>query len=498
MGKQPSAMLGAALLILAGLGLWIWSRSPEREVPTPAPEAISAELHSRALLRIDVVRTNADEDDETRWLEAELRYLLTRGQVALARPQGPHDPEAGEALFTLKVTATDPAAPLTLALVSPSGIEERSLTVPPAATRLERMAAVAAVLPSLLPRGDTGVELSAFLGTTSAEAYESLALSEMTAGKGELRQSQIASRDTPIDRLEVLTREYPDFARAWAELALLYLRIDGRDTASLTAIAERAAQRALALDTRLADAHAVVGIARQRRGEWLPADTSLAEALALDPAAPAALEAFSCLLVDVGRVRYAKLIAEQAVAVAPDSEQAAECLGYARLALGEAPLPEMPLSNEMTANRARRPRALMALLSARVEEARDLLSPAGQTADGFNVWFAEIARAVNEPGERPAALQAITRAASDGALDPATEILYGVALRQPDFVFNRLQRLKGQREAMPTRILWVKDAAFLKEHARFAAMTRVLGLDAYWKERELPDFCKEAPQAACP
>jgi len=497
MGKGPQAILGAVLLILAGIGIWIGSKEPETEVP-PSPIEGQAGLHARALLRIEaVIADRPDSDPEIRWLTSEMRYLLVRGQVPLARPQGPYDPEDGEALFTLRVTAAEePAAPLQLTLVSPSGTPERTVTAPPLTNdRLGRIQAIAHALPALLPRGATGVGFPAFLGTTSAAAYEALAQAQMAAfDESELKQSQIAIRATPIDRLEALTREQPGFARAWAELALLYLRIAGQDVASLTAIAERAAQRAVELDSRLAEAHAVLGIARQRRGEWVPADVSLAQALALDPASPTALEAFSCLLVDVGRIHHARLIGEQAVSVAPGSRAAAECLAYARLATGES-LTGMGTTPDLAA----RPRVLSAMLMGRPDEARASLAALHDPPEGFDQWFSTITQAIGQPSRRPDALRAITRAASDATLDPATEIVYGVGLQQPDFVFNRLQRLKTQREAVPTRILWVKDALFLREHPRFAALTRSLGLDNYWKERGRPDLCGSEPVPAfCP
>ncbi len=492
MGKQQGAILGAALLILAA-GVGIWSSNPETGTATDTPPEADTDLHARALLRVEahIVGRSAD-DPEVRWLAGELRYLLIRGQVALARPQGPYDPEDGSTVFTLRVTAADPAEALHLALVTPGGQPERAAKISPrTASRLGRLQALAAALPAFLPRGDTGVEFDAFLGTDVDAAYESLAQARMAAvGSGELLQSQITTRDTPVDRLEALVRQQPDFARAWSALALLYLSIDGKDAASLTAIAERSAKQALALDSRLADANAVVGIAQQRRGEWLPADTSLALALSLDPASPVALEAFSCLLIDVGRVRYATLIGEQAVAVAPGSEQAAECLAYARLAAGELPAPHAP------PELARRPKALAALLAGRTADARQLLAPADEPPERFAAWFAAIEGAIDRPGERPEALRVITRAASEAALDPATEIVYGAALRQPDFVFNRLLRLEAQGEEAPARILWVKDAAFLREHPRFAGVTQALGLDAYWKEREKPDLCGEQPEFA--
>lgn len=494
MGKQQSAILGAALLILGAVGVWIWSSNPEPGASNDTAPEQEPDLHARALLRVEAsIAGKAADHPEVLWLVGELRYLLIRGQVALARPQGPYDPEDGSTVFTLRVTAPeDPEGTLQLALITPRGQPEREAKIPPrSGSRLGRLQALAGALPPFLPRGDTGVEFAAFLGTEVEAAYESLAQARMAAvGSGELLQSQITTRDTPVDLLETLVRQQPDFARAWSELALLYLSIDGKDAASLTAIAERSAKRALALDPRLADANAVVGIAQQRRGEWLPADANLALALSLDPASPVALEAFSCLLIDVGRVRYATLIGEQAVAVAPLSEQAAECLAYARLAAGDLPAADTP--SEL----ARRPKALVALLAGRTAEARQLLAPPDEPPQRFASWFAAIERAIDRPEQRPEALRVITRAASDGVLDPATEIVYGAALRQPDFVFNRLLRLEGQNEEAPARILWVRDAPFLREHPRFAGITQSLGLDAYWKEREKPDLCGEQPQFA--
>lgn len=491
MGKQQSAILGAALLILAAVGVWIWSSNPERGASNDTTLEQEPDLHARALLRVEAgIAGRAADDPEVQWLALELRHLLIRGQVALARPQGPYDPEDGSTVFTLRVTAPeDPEGTLQLALITPSGQPEREAKISPrSGSRLGRLQALAETLPPFLPRGDTGVEFEGFLGTDVEAAYESLAQARMAAaGSGEVLQSQI-KRDNPVDLLEALVRRQPDFARAWSELALLYLSIDGKDAASLTAIAERSARRALALDRRLADANAVVGIAQQRRGEWLPADTSLALALSLDPASPVALEAFSCLLIDVGRVRYATLIGEQAVAVAPRSEQAAECFAYARLAAGDLPAADVP--SEL----ARRPKALVALLEGRTADARQLLAPPNEPPERFASWFAAIERAIDRPEQRPEALRAITRAASDAALDPATEIVYGAALRQPDFVFNRLLRLEAQGEEAPARILWVKEAAFLREHPRFASVAQSLGLDAYWKERGKPDVCGEQPQ----
>ncbi len=499
MGKPQYAILGAALLLLAGIGVWVWSRTPATPATAPSSTQQLADLHARALLRVVVTRADRPADDpEVRWLESEIRYLLMRAQVALARPQGPFDPEDGTALFTLRVAAgTRPGDDFTLSLLTPDEQIERTASVKPASTsRLGLLTAVAGRLPSLLPRGDTGVKLEPFLGTDNADAYETFAQAQMAAfDKSTIPQAGIAASNSPIDRLEMLTKRRPAFARAWAELALLYLRINGRDAASLAANAERAARKALALDAKLADAHAALGIAQQRRGEWLTADASLSQALVLDPASPWALEAFSCLLSDVGRTRYANLIGEQAVTVAPASALAGECLGYSRLAAGESLDSE---EGQPQAGPATRPRALAALMNGRIDEARSLLEGGAASPAQFDSWFASVAGALREPDLRPQALRAITQAASEGTLDPVTEILFGVALRQPDFVFNRLLRLRKDGAEAPTRLLWIKEAAYLREHPRFATVAEMLGLKAYWKDREQPDVCTpDAELAIC-
>ena len=93
----------------------------------------------------------------------------------------------------------------------------------------------------------------------------------------------------------------------------------------------------------------------------------------------------------------------------------------------------------------------------------------------------------------PEALQAITRAASDGQIDADTEILCGAALRQAEFVFNRVSRLQRQRDHAPLRILWLSESAFLRRHARFGEIVGTAGLPAFWQEHGTPDVCASEP-----
>ena len=88
----------------------------------------------------------------------------------------------------------------------------------------------------------------------------------------------------------------------------------------------------------------------------------------------------------------------------------------------------------------------------------------------------------------------MTRAANDDQIDSSTEILCGAALRQPEFVFNRITRLQRQGASAPLRILWLPQTLFLREHARFDNVISAAGLPAFWQEHGAPDICTAEPK----
>ena len=119
----------------------------------------------------------------------------------------------------------------------------------------------------------------------------------------------------------------------------------------------------------------------------------------------------------------------------------------------------------------------------------------GTTSDeDFREWAEPLLQAATDRARVPDALQSITRAASDGRIDAATEILCGAALRRAEFVFNRMARLQREREPVPLRMLWMPQTAFLRRHARFEQIVGTAGLPAFWQEYGPPDACKAEPK----
>jgi hypothetical protein len=223
-----------------------------------------------------------------------------------------------------------------------------------------------------------------------------------------------------------------------------------------------------------------------RRNEWIAAREQFARALVLDANNAAALEGLGCLLTDAGRSAAAEPFAARAVIVQPHNAGARECLTYARTAIPKEPV------DAATATQSAEVRALEALLAGDAATARELLQGSLSRED-FERWAEPLLQAAGNRRQIPQALQAVTLAASEQQLDPATEILCGTALKQPEFVFNRMARLQRQRERLPLRVLWMPQTQFLRKHPRFEQIVSSAGLPAFWQEDGAPDVCGAEP-----
>jgi tetratricopeptide (TPR) repeat protein len=488
------------------------SCTPELEtvesVPPPPRELFHASkpIQIRVIAHEEAQAPGATED--ARWLEFELRHLLSRAKMRVA-PVGA-TPIAGIHTLQVDLGAQEQA---TLSLVSPDEAIERSASVLlEGHHRLGILSAIAARLPAFLDAGHASHDWVALIGTHDEDAfdmYQSAALALLGAeGHGFTRPPRTRTRT--VEQLEALTRAQPRFARAWAALAVGYLSLGGEDAHSLTQLAQSTAQQALLLDDELAHAHAAMGLVHLRRGEWMAAREKFDRALALDINSVPALEGLACLLADTGHYAAARPLVDRALALQQGNIGAQECLEYANLPTraasqkdaqadphddsgdGDHPAPSGADAASPISAPAAQVRALTAILNADLPAARRLLQ-GSLDAREFDDWATPVLRAAATRRDIPDALQAVTRAANEGRIDADTEILCGTALRQSDFVFNRLSRLQRQREHMPLRILWMPDTGFLRQHPRFEQVLGAAGLAAFWQEHGAPDICAREP-----
>ncbi len=329
------------------------------------------------------------------------------------------------------------------------------------------------------------------IGTDDANAYD-VYVADALELLGPNGQGLTRPGATPnariVERLETLARHQPRFARARAALAIAYLSLGGQDQSSLAQLAKTSAERALAADDEVAEAHAALGLVHMRRGDWTAAREQFDRALALDANSAAALEGSGCLLVDAGRYEAARPLIEHAVQLQSRNVGARECLAYLDAGAGK-----VVAGDDKPPSAVARVQALAAILASDVGTARQVLRASSSDED-FREWAEPLLQAASDRARIPDALQSVTRAASDGHIDATTEILCGAALRRAEFVFNRMARLQRDREPVPLRMLWMPQTAFLRRHARFEQIVGTAGLPAFWQEYGPPDACKADPK----
>lgn len=474
------------LVALALFAAWIGLRGctyeppPPPEAPAPVREAFHAAKPLRTALELGAATHDGSRDFG--WLDRELRYVLLRGQMHLAT-----DKDDPASTFELRIARAE-AGTATLELVAPDGIVEREQTIALGSNDLETMQTLAGALPRFLDASHASSDWATFLGTSDPRAYATYLRSATELfgadAQGVTRPVASRARARTVERLEALTRAQPKYARAWAALAIAYLSLGGDDLSSLTELAESAAERALLLDENLAEAHAALGVVDLRKNDWIAAEGRFERALSQDSELASAAEGLACLYADSGHLKRSLPHAELAVALQPRNVGANECLTFA--SIGKAPPDFVPISS------VARVRALAAFLEGDTRAAERLLRRTMPRAE-FEIWAGPTLQAAANRRLIPEALKAITQAANDGYIDSATEILCGAALRQPEFVFNRLARLAREETHAPLRVLWLPNADFLRKHARFEEAVGEAGLTSFWHGSGPPDICASEP-----
>lgn len=471
--------------MLAALVSWPILRSwtPEPPEPTIPPPPVREEFHASKPLRLELNSVAPDAD--LAWLRYELNHLLARGKMHMTSVStDPAEPK----VFTLRVSMNEDGQQATLALVAPDDVVDRRITLTlPTQSRLATMSAFATALPDFLNAAHATGDWKTLLGTGDPKAYDTFIGTTLEwsgpVSSGFTQPASEPRRARSVEQLESLIRAHPKFARAWGSLATGYLSLGSEDEASLSKLAENTAEHALTLDPDIADAHAALGLVHLRRNEWVAARERFQRALTLDVQTVAALEGLACLLVDAGRYEEAAPFGARAVALQPQNNGANECFAYT-LTTTEPPAAIQAVPSTV--------QALEALLAGENESARAILRAALSSRD-FKRWAEPLLHAAENRRRIPQALQAITLAASEQQIDPGTEILCGAALKQPDFVFNRMSRLQRQGVRLPLRVLWMPPTGFLRQHPRFEQIVSAAGLPAFWQEQGTPDVCADEP-----
>jgi serine/threonine protein kinase/Tfp pilus assembly protein PilF len=306
--------------------------------------------------------------------------------------------------------------------------------------------------------------------------------------RGYLAQNRHGDEVRPaIDALQQAIAADPDFAAPHAELARAYVLLGFDELmpqADAYALAKREAQRALELNPDLPDAHtALADISFYYEWDWVGAEGSYRQALALAPSDARARSQYARMLSAAGRTAEASAEARTAAAADPFSADATLTQGlmayYERRYDDAAAMLQRALRMD-----PRYPGAWLTL--SRVAEARGDFAEAGRLIDraltitSIASWRADRIRVRALTGDREGARNDLSQlqrelAARNLTLDLPHEAYIDLALGDIDGGLNRLSDAVASRDPS---VLWMAvdprlDA--VRGDARFKAMVARLG-----------------------
>jgi serine/threonine-protein kinase len=317
-------------------------------------------------------------------------------------------------------------------------------------------------------------------GTTNAEAYTAYLRGRYLLGNLDAASFRSAqSHFLEAQRLD------PTFARAWSGLADAYQQL-----ASFTALAEEesypraraAAERALALEPGLAEAHASLAVVLSMYyRDTQAAERHFRQAIALDPSYARAFQFFAAHLRNLGRL-------DEALAAVRTAQELDPLSAFPRLE--EGIILYVSRSYDATIDKSARlldahPNAMLAhlltaLASAQTEHyagalaALDKADPEGRIPDALAIRGYVLARS----GRRVEALDALSALARNPSGNSFQKAVVYIGLGDRDRSLELLERGADERSAL-MRLIGVDPIMDpLREEPRFRALLVKMGLTA--------------------
>ncbi len=354
----------------------------------------------------------------------------------------------------------------------------------------------------------TGRAHLAEAGTENAEAFDLCARARDLLASGAEEQAASA-----IEQLQEALRLDPDFARARANLGLAYLIRNQRDpdTREAFALAERAADQALALDPTLSEALAVQAVLEAAKRDWQRAGERFERALALEPNDPASRAWYARYLFAIGRLEAASSQAEVSLRLRPAAQwrtRHAADLGFYRYALGDADR-ALALWNEVTEKAspasvatARDAYAFRAAHHQLVGDHDAMFTDqliylrSGGASEDLLPWARRRVAGLHNPNLTAAVIKKIREEYRRGNVNHADVGLYAADLGAyglaAEILEDRIAKSFEESRDVLAPLMWLWHPRFreFRQDEAFKRLLERLGLVAYWREHGWGEACR--------
>jgi len=358
---------------------------------------------------------------------------------------------------------------------------------------------VAELLPRLTTKSAAQIETAP--PTKVIAAYELL-----LQGRYHLKRREEGPIRRSIELFEQAIALDPGFGEAHRELARAYALLPYYSYEDLEEMSERAVdtiERGTAVDPTLAaSAQDVLSFVHLGRWEWVEAELGLRQALATSPNDPNVHQWYSQLLASVGnaeRSLHHALEARKHDVLSPVVNDRL-AVAYMWVDDDERSRRQFELADELGMGPTANPEAYVVLLLRRGEydKARDILVDLQKLFARATEWIDPFIAAQRDPAARPAAREAVARAARERGISP--KYLFGawVYLGEADAAMDVAFELLHEPPEFDVEFLFARETSILRRHPRFGELVATVGLDRYWDRFGWPSMCaRRGPTIEC-
>jgi eukaryotic-like serine/threonine-protein kinase len=288
-----------------------------------------------------------------------------------------------------------------------------------------------------------------------------------------------------VEKFEQAIANDSNFAGAHAGLALALELMPYFEPVSASAIHQRAvtsAQRALRIDSALAEAHTALAMAHQHAYEWQQADVAYQRAVAIDSSGADTHIQYGRLLFYTGRFAEAQTEFERARALDPYSAVASGWVGHMLMLSGRGTEARAELRRAMEIDSTNPPLLVFlaeALLDAgQVDQSRALME---RLWNATPAWRPVAAQMLAIMGDRERASELVRSYENQQSRSPVAHTvltMLHLALGDTTRALDALERATDFREIWPT-FYSVSEPFFdpVRHSARFARIIRRVGLN---------------------